>query len=133
MVKAFLSVFCHTFILKFRVTILMMWGHSTIFSSTKSQSLTKSHYFINIHLCLHSKGNGHCMILHYIYSDKFFGAFTDPILLHIATHQGIVFVTVIVFLIALLLLMDIRFSSSCVFIFYIVFSFSFCLLHNTNK
>ena len=109
-----------------------MWVHSALFSSSiisgSPNWLTKSHYFINIHLCFHAKGNGHCIILHYICSDNFFGAFTDPILLHLATHQGIVFVTVIIFLIALLLLMGIRFSSSCVFIFYIVFPFSFCLL-----
>ena len=40
--------------------------------------LTKSHYFINIHHCFHSKENGHCTIFHYVWSDKFFVAFTDP-------------------------------------------------------
>ena len=80
--------------------------------------LTKFHYVISIHNCFHSKENGNCTILHYICSDKFFGAFSYPILLHIATNQSIVFV----------ILMGIRFSSSCVFIFCIVFSFSFCLL-----
>ena len=38
-----------------------------------------------------------------LYAVISFCTFADPILLHIATHQGIVFVIVIVFLIALLL------------------------------
>ena len=84
-----------------------MWGHLTLFSSNilsgSPNWLTKSHYFINIHHCFHSKENGHCTILDYICSNKFFGAFTDGILLHIMTNQGTVFVIVIKFLIVLLL------------------------------
>ena len=109
-----------------------MWGHSTLFSSSiisgSPNWLTKFHYFISIHHCFHSKENGHCTILHYICSDKFFGAFTDPILLHIVTHQGLFFFLLSYFWLPYCFLMGIRFSSSCVFIFYIVFSFSFCLL-----
>ena len=131
--KAFLSVFCHTFILKFTSYDIVIRGHSTLFSSSiisgSPNWLTKSHYFINIHHCFHSKENEHCTILYYICSEKFFGAFIDPILLHIAIHQGIVFVIVIVFsTFFIVILFLIRFSSSCVFIFYIVFSFPFCLL-----
>ena len=37
------------------------------------------------------------------YAVKIFGAFADPILVHIVTPQGVVFVIVIIFLIALLL------------------------------
>ena len=44
----------------------------------------------------------------------------------VLSHQGIAFVIVIIFLIALLLFNG--FSSSCMFIFYIVFSFSVYLL-----
>ena len=109
-----------------------MWGHSTLFSSSiiygSPDWLTNFHCFISIHHCFHSKENCHYTILHYTCSYKFFRAFIDPILLHVVTCQGIFFVIVIIFLIALLLLMGIRFSSSSMFIFYIVFSFSFCLL-----
>ena len=84
-----------------------MWGYPTLFSASTVSGYqtdwTKSHYFINIHHCFHSKENGHYTLLHYICSNKIFGAFADPILLHIMTHQGIVFVIVIIFLIALLL------------------------------
>ena len=90
------------------------------------------HYFISIHHCFHSKENGHCTILHYICCDTFFGAFTNPILLHIVTHQGIFFVIVIVFLIALLLVNGHKVQQQlyvyilfCIFIF-ILFVADFC-------
>ena len=93
--------------------------------------LTKFHYFISIHFIhlslFHSKEKSHYTILHYEWSGKFFGALTDPILLYITTHLDIVFVIGIIFLFPYCFLMGIRFSSSCVFIFYIVFSFLFCL------
>ena len=101
-----------------------MWGtllqqHNKWFTKLIDEvSLFYQHY-----LCFHSKENGHCKILHYICSDKFFGALTDPILLHIVTHQGIFFL-LSYFWLPYCFLMGIRFSSSCVFIFYIVFSFS---------
>ena len=105
-----------------------MWGHSTLFSSSiisgSPNWLTKFHYFISIHHCFHSKENGHCTILHYICSYKFFGALTDLTLLHILTHQGIFLILLSYFQLPYCFLMGIRFSSSCVFIFYIVFSFS---------
>ena len=105
-----------------------MWGHSTLFSSSiisgSPNWLTKFHYFISIHHCFHSKENGHCTILHYICSYKFFGALTDPTLLHILTHQGIFLILLSYFQLPYCFLMGIRFSNSCVFIFYIVFSFS---------
>ena len=42
-----------------------------------------SHYYSNISPTLY----GYCTVLHFICSYKFFGAFTDPILLHIVIHQ----------------------------------------------
>ena len=67
-------------------------------------------------------------VINFLCSDKFFGTFAGPILLHITTYQGVVFAIVIIFLIAFWFFNGIKFSSSCVFIFYIVFSCSFCLL-----
>ena len=131
MVKIFLSVLCLTFIWKFRVTI--SWcGVTQLFSSSVRSGppnwLTID-YFISIHHCFHSKQNDYCIILHYTCSYKFFCAFTDPILLHIVIHQGIFCLSLLsYFKLPYCFLMGIRFSSSCVFIFYIVFTFLFCLL-----
>ena len=57
---------------------------------------------------------------------RFFSVFTDPILLYIVTHQGIFFVIVIVFLIALLLFNGHKVQQQlCVYILYCIFIFIF--------
>ena len=115
------------FYLKVQSHDLVMWGHSTLFSisiSGSSNCLTKFYYFTSIHHCFHSKENGHYTILHYICSYKFFGVFTDPILLHIVTHQGIFFAIVIIFLIALLLFNGNKVQQQlCVYILYCILIF----------
>ena len=58
------------FYLKGQSRDLVMWGHSTLFSSSivngSLNLLTKFHYFISIHHHFHSKEIGYCTILHYI-------------------------------------------------------------------
>ena len=109
-----------------------MWGHSTLFSSSiisgSPNWLINSHYFISIHLCFHSKENGNCIILYYIYSDKFFNFFWCIHWPRIANEGIVSCYCYQIFNRLIAFLMGIRFSSSCVFIFFIVFSFSFCML-----
>ena len=108
-----------------------MWGHSTLFSSSiisgSPNWLTRFHYFISIHHCFHSKkmAIAQSFIIYAVIS----------FLVHSLTPYSYILWLVKVFFLLLLLyfwlpycfLMGIRFSKSCVFIFYIVFSFSFCL------
>ena len=66
-------------------------------------------------------------------SDTFFVAFTDPILLHIMAHQGIIFV-VIIFLIALLLFNGHKVQQQLhVYILYCIFIFILFVADVCNK